>query len=188
MKDQRRNQLQIQRRNQRPKQSQDQRQNKRQNQRRIQEAVQDLKEPYYLVREKAVPEVLLKVLEAKRLMEQGHMTVQQATEAAGISRSSFYKYQDDIQPFRETAQGRTITLVLQICDEAGVLSDILQVIAGYRGNILTIHQAIPLHDVATLTVSVDFPPESDCSGMLRVLEERPGVRDLRILGGDPRLQ
>ena len=145
-----------------------------------------MREPYYLVREKAVPEVLLKVLEAKRLMEQSNMTVQQATEAAGISRSSFYKYQDDIQPFRETIQGRTITLVLQIRDEAGVLSDVLQVIARFRGNILTIHQAIPLHDLATLTVSVDFAPDSDSSGMLRALEERPGVRDIRILGGEYR--
>ena len=145
-----------------------------------------MSDPYYLVREKAVPEVLLKVLEAKRLMEQSDMTVQQATEAAGISRSSFYKYQDDIQPFRETIQGRTITLVLQIRDEAGVLSDVLQVIARFRGNILTIHQAIPLADVATLTVSVDFAPDSDSSGMLRALEERPGVRDIRILGGDYR--
>ena len=145
-----------------------------------------MSDPYYLVREKAVPEVLLKVLEAKRLMEQSDMTVQQATEAAGISRSSFYKYQDDIQPFRETIQGRTITLVLQIRDEAGVLSDVLQVIARFRGNILTIHQAIPLADVATLTVSVDFAPDSDSSGMLRALEERPVVRDIRILGGDYR--
>ena len=145
-----------------------------------------MSEPYYLVREKAVPEALLKVLEAKRLMEQRNMTVQQATEAAGISRSSFYKYQDDIQPFRETIQGRTITLVLQIRDEAGVLSDVLQVIARFRGNILTIHQAIPLADVATLTVSVDFAPDSDSAGMLRALEERPGVRDIRILGGEYR--
>lgn len=139
---------------------------------------------YYLVREKAVPEVLLKVLEAKRLMEHSQMTVQQATEAAGISRSSFYKYQDDIQPFRESAQGRTITLVLQIRDESGVLSDVLRVIAGYQGNILTIHQAIPLNGIATLTVSVEFARESNSSGMLDVLRSRAGVRDIRILGSE----
>ena len=145
-----------------------------------------MSDAYYLVREKAVPEVLLKVLEAKRLMESSRMTVQQATEAAGISRSSFYKYQDDIQPFRETAQGRTITLVLQIRDEAGVLSDVLQVIAGFNGNILTIHQAIPLDGIATLTVSVEFSPESDSSGMLSALADRKGVRDIRILGREQR--
>ena len=57
-------------------------------------------ERYYVVKEKAVPEVLLKVLEAKRLMEANkRLTVQQAAEQVGISRSSFYKYQDDIFPF-----------------------------------------------------------------------------------------
>ena len=143
-----------------------------------------MSDTYYLVREKAVPEVLLKVLEAKRLMEHSQMTIGQATEAAGISRSSFYKYQDDIQPFRETAEGRTITLVLQICDESGVLSDVLRVIAGYQGNILTIHQAIPLNGMATLTVSVEFARENNSSGMLEVLRSRPGVRDIRILGSE----
>lgn len=141
-----------------------------------------MNDTYYLIKEKAVPEVLLKVLEARRLMEQNRMTVQQATEAAGISRSSFYKYQDDIQPFRETAQGRTITLVLQICDESGVLSDVLRVIAEYQGNILTIHQAIPQNGMATLTVSVEFPFGGDSSGMLETLKKQPGVRDIRILG------
>ena len=46
---------------------------------------------YYVVKEKAVPEVLLKVLEVKRQMESNKkLTVQQATEKVGISRSSFY--------------------------------------------------------------------------------------------------
>lgn len=141
-----------------------------------------MNDTYYLIKEKAVPEVLLKVLEARRLMEQNRMTVQQATEAAGISRSSFYKYQDDIQPFRETLQGRTVTLVMQICDESGVLSDVLRVIARFQGNILTIHQAIPQNGTATLTVSVEFAPESDFSGMLEELRRQQGVLDIRILG------
>ena len=57
------------------------------------------KTKYYVIKEKAVPEVLLKVIEAKRLMDMQELTVQQATEKAGISRSSFYKYKDDILLF-----------------------------------------------------------------------------------------
>ena len=58
------------------------------------------KSNYYVVREKAVPEVLLKVVEAKRLLDSGKLeSVQDATEAVGISRSSFYKYKDDITYF-----------------------------------------------------------------------------------------
>lgn len=57
---------------------------------------------YYVVRKKAVPEVLLKVVEAKRLLESEKvMTIQDAVDEVGISRSSFYKYKDDIFPFHD---------------------------------------------------------------------------------------
>ena len=75
------------------------------------------KTKFYLVKEKAVPEVLLKVVEAKRILDAEKMTtVQEATERVGISRSSFYKYKDDIQPFHEQAKGRTVTFILQMDD------------------------------------------------------------------------
>ena len=82
------------------------------------------KTKYYVIKEKAVPEVLLKVIEAKRLMDMQELTVQQATEKAGISRSSFYKYKDDILPFHDNAKGKTITFILQMDDEPGLLSDL----------------------------------------------------------------
>ena len=81
---------------------------------------------YFVVTKKAVPEVLLKVVEAKRLLESGKMpTIQDAVDAVGISRSSFYKYKDDIFPFHDSTQGKTLTLSLQIEDEPGLLSDVL---------------------------------------------------------------
>ena len=87
---------------------------------------------YYVLKEKAVPEVLLKVVEAKRLIESGKIaSVQEATEKVGISRSSFYKYKDDIFPFHDTAKGRTITLVIQLDDEPGLLSVVLKTVAEY---------------------------------------------------------
>ena len=67
---------------------------------------------YYVVKERAVPEVLLKVVEAKRLLESERAaTVQDAAEAVGISRSSFYKYKDDIFPFHENTKGKNITFI-----------------------------------------------------------------------------
>ena len=91
------------------------------------------KSKYFLVKQKAVPEVLLKVVEAKRLLESERaITVQEATEKVGISRSSFYKYKDDILPFYDNAKGKTITLVIQMDDEQGLLSDLLHVVAVYK--------------------------------------------------------
>ena len=89
---------------------------------------------YYVLREKAVPEVLLKVVEAKRLIDSGKAaSVQDAAEAVGISRSSFYKYKDDIFPYYENHRGKTITMVIQLDDEPGLLSTILQKIAEAQG-------------------------------------------------------
>ena len=136
------------------------------------------KTKYYVIKEKAVPEVLLKVIEAKRLMD-----VQQATEKAGISRSSFYKYKDDILPFHDNAKGKTITFILQMDDEPGLLSDVLKIIAEFHGNILTIHQTIPLNGVASLTISVDIAEDrGDASEMINEIESRQGVHYFKILG------
>ena len=67
---------------------------------------------YFVVKQKAIPEVLLKVVEAKRLLESEKvLTIQEAVDAVGISRSSFYKYKDDIFPFHDNSQGTTITPV-----------------------------------------------------------------------------
>ena len=139
---------------------------------------------FYLVKEKAVPEVLLKVVEAKRILNsEKSATVQEATERAGISRSSFYKYKDDIQPFHEQAKGRTVTFIVQMDDKPGILSDILRTVADFHGNILTIHQSIPINGIATLTLSVEILLEAgDAEDMVDQMTQQEGVHDLKILG------
>ena len=85
------------------------------------------KKKYFVVRERAVPEVLLKVVQAKKLLDSEKVsTVQEAAEQTGISRSSFYKYKDDIFPFHEETRGKTITFIIQMDDEPGILSVVLQ--------------------------------------------------------------
>lgn len=142
------------------------------------------KKKYYVVKERAVPEVLLKVVEAKKLLDCGRVqTVQEAAELTGISRSSFYKYKDDIFPFHEEAKGKTITFIIQMDDEPGLLSNVLQTIAHFHGNILTIHQSIPINGIATLTLSVDIlPGEGDAEQMMEVIEQIEGIHYLKILG------
>ena len=140
------------------------------------------KTKYYVIKEQAVPEVLLKVIEAKRLMDMQELTVQQATEKAGISRSSFYKYKDDIFPFHDNAKGKTITMVIQLDDEPGLLSVVLRIVADYHANILTIHQSIPVNGIASLTLSVDVLNETgDISQMVDTIEQQQGIHYLKIL-------
>ena len=126
---------------------------------------------YFVVKQKAIPEVLLKVVEAKRLLESEKvLTIQEAVDAVGISRSSFYKYKDDIFPFHDNSQGTTITLTFQMDDEPGILSDVLKIIAEYRANILTIHQSIPINGIASLTLSIQvLQTTGDISRMIEQL-------------------
>ena len=142
------------------------------------------KTKYFVLKKKAVPEVLLKVVEAKRLLDSGKAaSVQEAAENVGISRSSFYKYKDDIFPFHDQAKGRTVTFILQMDDKPGILSDILRTVAEFRGNILTIHQSIPINGIATLTLSVEILPEAgDAEDMIGQMEQQTGVHYLKILG------
>ena len=141
------------------------------------------KTSYFVLKEKAVPDVLLRVVEAKRLLESEKVaSVQEAAERVGISRSSFYKYKDDIFPFHENSKGKTITMVLQMDDEPGLLSGVLKTIADFHANILTIHQSIPVNGIASLTLSVDVLPETgDVAAMTRTMEEHEGIHYLKIL-------
>ena len=141
------------------------------------------KTKYFVVKQKAVPEVLLKVVEAKRLLESEQvMTVQDAAERVGISRSSFYKYKDDIFPFYDNTKGKTVTFVVQMDDRQGLLSHLLHVVAVYRANILTIHQSIPVNGVASLTLSVEVRADTgNISRMLEEMEDQQGIHYVKIL-------
>ncbi|MGN1159418.1 MAG: ACT domain-containing protein [Lachnospiraceae bacterium] len=138
---------------------------------------------YYVVKKRALPEVLLKVVEAKRLIDSEKVeSVQEAVDRLGISRSSFYKYKDDIFPFHDTAEGTTITLTFQMDDEPGLLSDVLKIVADFGANILTIHQSIPINGVASLSLSVQvLETTGDISEMVNVMEQKKGVHYVKIL-------
>ncbi len=138
---------------------------------------------YYVVKKRALPEILLKVVEAKRLIDSEKVeSVQEAVDRLGISRSSFYKYKDDIFPFHDTAEGTTITLTFQMDDEPGLLSDVLKIVADFGANILTIHQSIPISGVASLSLSVQvLETTGDVSEMVSVMEQKKGVRYVKIL-------
>ncbi|NLJ90083.1 MAG: ACT domain-containing protein [Clostridiales bacterium] len=141
------------------------------------------KDKFYILKQQAVPEVLLKVVEVNRLLEtKKNLTVQEATDRVGISRSSYYKYRDYIFPFHDNTRGRTLTFILQVFDKPGLLSSILKALAGYSFNILTIHQSVPVNNLALITLSVEVPKDlEDVTETLKVIEEIEGVYYLKIL-------
>lgn len=141
---------------------------------------------YYIVRARAVPEVLRGVARANQLLASGKVrTVNEAAELAGISRSSYYKFKDDIEEFHDSMSGMNITLFCEINDETGILASLLGIISGCNANILTIHQSIPINGVADLSISLQIRDNTeDISQMIRKIEALGGVRKIRIMGRD----
>ena len=141
---------------------------------------------YYIVRARAVPEVLRGVARANQLLASGKVrTVNEAAELAGISRSSYYKFKDDIEEFHDSISGMNITLFCEINDETGILASLLGIISGCNANILTIHQSIPINGVVDLSISLQIRDNTeDISQMIRKIEALGGVRKIRIMGRD----
>ena len=114
------------------------------------------KPKYYIVEASALPEVFLKVAEAKRLLSTGEAsTVNEATRITGISRSAFYKYRDAVLPFQNMMTGRIITFQLLLHDEPGLLSEILTILANAKASIITINSIVPTNGTAVVTISAE---------------------------------
>ena len=140
---------------------------------------------FYIVEAAALPEIFLKVAEAKRMLETGETDkVNEATKAVGISRSAFYKYRDSIAPFQNLMAGRIITFQLMLKNKSGVLSSLVSIFASCGANILTINQAISTGGRAMVTVSAETG-ELKCSleELLRRIEGTAGVVKAEMVAG-----
>ena len=140
---------------------------------------------FYIVEASALPEVFLKVAEAKRLLSTGEApTVNEATRRTNISRSAFYKYRDAIMPFRNMATGRIVTFQMMLHDKPGVLSSILMVFVRYNANLQTINSITPTNGSALVTITAEA---SDMSvpreELLDSLKNTDGVIKTEILAG-----
>lgn len=143
------------------------------------------KPKYYIIEASALPEVFLKVAEAKRMLTTGEVnTVNEATRITGISRSAYYKYRDAILPFQNMMNGRIITFQFLLNDEPGALSTILTDFAQMGANILTINSIIPTNGCALVTISAETTEVSvTLEELLSRLQEIPNVLKAEILAG-----
>ena len=140
---------------------------------------------YYLVEATALPEIFLKVAEAKRMLQTGEVsTVHDAAKMMDISRSAFYKYRDSIFPFQNMMAGRIITFQMVLKDKAGVLSSILSIFANCGANILTINQSIPTGGKAMVTISAETGAlNCPIEELTHVLAETRGVVRAEAVAG-----
>ena len=140
---------------------------------------------YYIVAADALPEIFIKVAEAKRMMQTGEVdTVGEATKRAGISRSAFYKYKDSVQPFNDMKAEHIITFYAMLKDKSGVLSRVLSIFAASGANILTINQSIPTNGCAAVTISAETSDMAESlEQLLADVSALDGVVKLEILAG-----
>lgn len=140
---------------------------------------------YYIVAADALPEIFIKVAEAKRMMQTGEVdTVGEATKRAGISRSAFYKYKDSVQPFNDMKSEHIITFYAMLKDKSGVLSRVLSIFASSGANILTINQSIPTNGCAAVTISAETSDMAESlEQLLADVSALDGVVKLEILAG-----
>lgn len=140
---------------------------------------------YYIVAADALPEIFIKVAEAKRMMQTGEVdTVGEATKRAGISRSAFYKYKDSVQPFNDMKAEHIITFYAMLKDKSGVLSRVLSIFAASGANILTINQSIPTNGCAAVTISAETSDMAESlEQLLADVSALEGVVKLEILAG-----
>lgn len=111
---------------------------------------------YYIVEAHVLPEIAVKVLKAKELLDEGRVKfVSDAVRAVGVSRSAYYKYHDSIQPFFEYQEHKTVTVQVSLVDNPGVLGGVLKSLAQFELNILTINQTIPINRVANVTITFE---------------------------------
>lgn len=140
---------------------------------------------YYIVEASALPEVFLKVAEAKRLLATGQAsTVNEATKLTDISRSAFYKYRDAVQPFQKMNVSRVITFQFLLHDEPGVLSALLTGFARQNTNLLTVNSITPTNGCALVTITAETTEMTvSLDELMHILSQTNGVIKAEVLAG-----
>nr|WP_240546208.1 ACT domain-containing protein [Paenibacillus artemisiicola] len=143
-----------------------------------------VEERYYVVREDMLPEAIVKTIQVKEMLRRGEAaTVHEAAERVGLSRSAFYKYKDGVYAQNQLARETIVTISMDLDHRSGVLSKVLGLVAGSEGNVLTIHQTIPLQGLANVVISVDTSlMRGALFDFLEALRRQDGVRKASIIG------
>ena len=138
---------------------------------------------YLIVHKSILPDYYEKVLEARKLMDSGKVKeVSQAVKQVGISRSTYYKYKDFLFEPTDIAGERKAVLSMMLDHTPGVLSALLRGISDAGASVLTITQSLPIHDMASVTLSLDLSAMTvPMAQLVEAMASTPGVDNVRLL-------
>lgn len=146
----------------------------------------DNKSQLIVVDSAVLPEVILKVLEVKKLLaNKEEKSSASACKRVGVSRSAYYKYRSCVFSYEEKIMQRIITLYMILKDEPGVLSSVLVSLHNLNSNILTVNQSIPIDGVATVTISLRLNESFDEAIVMKsIIASLKGVVEVQLLSGE----
>ena len=138
---------------------------------------------YLIVHKSILPEYYEKVLACRHLMESGKVReVSQAVKHVGISRSTYYKYKDYIFEPSDLDSSHKAVFSMMLDHAPGVLSSLLACISEVGASVLTITQSLPIHNKASVTISIDITDVNESVDSLSArLAKIPGLDNLRLL-------
>ncbi len=144
------------------------------------------KREYFIVDRRILPTSIQNVIKVNDLIQQEKISKYEAIKKVGLSRSTYYKYKDYIKPFFESGKEKVFSIHLALVDEPGILARILDVIATHDMNILTIIQNIAIDGIGRATISIQTTENMlrKIEGMLELISEIEGVKELRIIGSN----
>lgn len=140
-------------------------------------------EKFLIVNSKVLPEVFEKVIEVKELLYTGKVKdISEGVKQVGISRSTYYKYKDNVFAVSEGLKCQKATVAVLLGHEAGVLSKVIDKIAEERGNILTINQDIPINNAANVTITFDISDlKIDIKDLINQIEQMDNILKTNLI-------
>ncbi|MBR0373031.1 MAG: ACT domain-containing protein [Mogibacterium sp.] len=143
-----------------------------------------MKGKYLVVDKSILPTYYEKVVEAKKLLEDGKAkSVSDAVNQVGISRNSYYKYKDFVMEMGSESRGKRAVISMTLDHEPGVLARIINIIAKFSYSIWTINQNPPMNDQANVVIAIDLEGgDGGLEGMLTEMKEQAGVLNVRLIG------
>ena len=143
----------------------------------------DNRNEFYIVAADVLPEALKKTAQIKALLSQNsNLTINEAADKVGLSRSAFYKYRESIFSYNKMNKERIVTLIVTAADEISVLAECLQIITEMDGQILTVNRGLPIQDTSKATLVIDTKNmKQEIETLVEKLYEIAQAREIEIL-------
>ena len=142
---------------------------------------------FFLISKKALPTVLLKVLKVKELINKSGVSIANATSEIGISRTTYYKYANQVFILNNLPINNTVSIDVYTIDTVGMLSKVTNVISTNNFNIIVINQQEPLNGSSKIQVTIETASDNcDISKLKMELEQLKNVIkvDIKSINGN----